>query len=172
VPAWLSELSEAGQVFVAARVMGLAAARLSVVDKLTPRELEILVASATRIVAPGFGAGLTSEDVLDDQAKRIGKLLSRKARRTLDELAPRYAQSPIQDYPAFSARVSRVAARLGLLVTDDLERSLDVLRRLERDGQGLDFPAFLRGSPLAQDLLHYHGSEQALEVRRRFGATI
>jgi tetratricopeptide (TPR) repeat protein len=172
VPAWLSELSEAGQVFLAARVMGLAAARLSVVDKLTPRELEILVASATRIVAPGFGAGLTSEDVLDDQAKRIGKLLSRKARRTLDELAPRYAQSPIQDYPAFSARVARAAARVGLLVADDLERSLDVLRRIERDGQGLDFPTFLRGSPLAQDLLRYHGSEQALEVRRRFGATM
>lgn len=172
VPAWLSELSEPGQVFLAARMMSLAAARLSVVDKLTPRELEILVASATRIVAPGFGAGLTSEDVLDDQAKRIGKLLSRKARRTLDELAPRYAQSPIQDYPAFSSRVSRAATRVGLLVADDLERCLDVLRRIERDGQGLDLPTFLRGSVLAQDLLRFHGSEQALELRRRWGSTV
>ncbi|MFO0713252.1 MAG: hypothetical protein U0353_25580 [Sandaracinus sp.] len=172
VPAWLSELSESGQSFLAARVMGLASTRLSVVDKLTPRELEILVASATRIVAPGFGAGLTSEDVLDDQAKRIGKLLSRKARRTLDELAPRYAQSPIQDYPAFSARVGRAASRLALLVADDLERCLDVLRRLERDGQGLELPAFLRASAPAQDLLLFHGSETALELRRRYGTTL
>ena len=32
--------------------------------------------------------------------------------------------------------------------------------------------ASLRGSLLAQDLLRYHGSEQALEIRRRFGATM
>lgn len=172
VPAWLSELSEAGQVFLAARVLALAAARLSVADKLTPRELEILVASATRIVAPGFGAGLTSEDVLDDQAKRIGKLLSRKSRRTLDELAPRYARDPIQDYPSFTANVQRAAARVALLVADDLERSVDVLRRLERDGQGLELLAFLRSSPLAQDLVRFHGSEQALELRRRHGSAI
>jgi hypothetical protein len=41
VPAWLSELSEAGQTFLAVRVISLAQAKLSVLDKLTPRELEV-----------------------------------------------------------------------------------------------------------------------------------
>jgi tetratricopeptide (TPR) repeat protein len=168
VPAWVSELSEPAQTFLAARALSLASARLSVVDKLTPRELEILVASAARIVAPGFGAGLTSEDVLDDQARRIAKLLSRRARRAIDELGPRYAQAPVQDYPAFVSRLQRAASRVALLVADDLERSIDALRRSEREGQSLELDAFLRGSPLAQDLLRFHVSEQALGIRRRF----
>jgi tetratricopeptide (TPR) repeat protein len=170
VPAWLSELPEAGRVFLAARAMSLAAARLSVLEKLTPRELEILVASATRIVSPGFGAGLTSEDILDEQSRRIAKLLSRKARRSLEEFAPRYVQSPVQDYPGFTAKVARAAARAASLVADDLESSLEALRRAERDGQGVALPVFLKTSALAQDLVRFHGSEQAFGLRRRFGA--
>lgn len=169
VPAIAADLPEAGQVFLAARSLALQAARLSIVDKLTPRELEILVASAVRIVVPGFGTGLTSEDGLEDQAKRIARLLSRKARRTLDELAPRYASQPVTDYPALVARVQRAGARIGLLLSDDLTASIDAMRRLEREGQSLDFAGFLRASNAAQDLMRFHCSEQAVDLRRRFG---
>jgi tetratricopeptide (TPR) repeat protein len=169
MPAVAADLPEAGQIFLAARSLALQSARLSIVDKLTPRELEILVASAVRIVVPGFGTGLTSEDVIDDQSKRIARLLSRKARRTLEELAPRYAAQPVTDYPALVAKVQRAAGRVGLLLSDDLASSIDAMRRIEREGQGQDFGTFLRASQSAQDLMRFHCSEQAVDIRRRFG---
>jgi hypothetical protein len=79
-------------------------------------------------------------------------------------------QSPVQDYPGFTAKVARAAARAASLVADDLESSLEALRRAERDGQGVALPVFLKTSALAQDLVRFHGSEQAFGLRRRFGA--
>ncbi len=169
-PAWLAERSEARQAFVAARVEALMSAQLAAIHKLTPRELEILVASAVRASIPGFGAGLTSEDVLDDQARRITKQLSWRTRRVLGELAIRYAERPITDYATLSTRIQSAANRVALLVADDLEQSLDVMRQLERDD--LDLPSYLASSSLAQDLLRFHASSLALELRKRLGSTL
>ncbi|MCZ7683930.1 MAG: tetratricopeptide repeat protein [Sandaracinaceae bacterium] len=87
VPSAVAEMREPHQAFTLARAMANITVGLHAVDKLTPRELEIVLAAAARRVVPGFGTGLTSEDVLEDVGKRLHRALSRRARKDLEELA-------------------------------------------------------------------------------------
>jgi tetratricopeptide (TPR) repeat protein len=169
VPASIAELPEAGQVFLLARAFANIAMRLHVVDKLMPREIEVLVASAVRSFAPGFGAGLTSEEVLDDQTRRIQKALSRRARRALEEATPRYVlQAPV-DFTSWARAVQFGAARAALLVADDLVGAIDAFRRTERHLRHLELGEVIRSSPLVADLLRFWPSERAIDLRRRAG---
>jgi len=178
VPSVLGELPEAAQIFLLARAVANAKLGLSVFDKLTPRELEVMLAAAARVVSPQFGQGLTSEDVLDDQSRRIQRALSRKARRVLDEIAPRYiAQSASSatssgtgsDLQALARGVSFGAARTAALLADDLPASIEGLRRTERDYGSSSVLELAAGAPLVSDLLRFWTSDVALDIRRRAG---
>ncbi|MDQ3034772.1 MAG: hypothetical protein M3Y87_20340, partial [Myxococcota bacterium] len=169
VPASITELPEPAQVFLLARAFANIAMRFHVADKLMPRELEVLVASAARAFSPGFGAGLTSEDILDDQMKRIQKALSRRARRALEEATPRYVQGPPVDFAIWSRGIAVGAARAAVLVSDDLLATVEVLRRTERDLAHIDPGELVRSSPLVAELVRWWASEPAIDLRRRAG---
>jgi len=168
VPASITEHSEAGQVFLVARAFANVAMRLHVADKLMPREIEVLVASAVRAFAPGFGAGLTSEDILDDQMRRTQKALSRRARRALEEATPRYVQAPPIEFSTWCRSVQLGAVRAAALVADDLVATVEGLRKTERDLAHVD-PRDLVRSPLVADLVRFWASDAAIEQRRRAG---
>jgi len=129
----------------------------------------VLLASAARNVAPGYGAGLTSEDFLNDQAKRIWKALPRRARKLSEEAAQRYVSTQRVDFPAWAEGVLRAAQRVGAVVADDLGGCIDMMQRTERDLQGLDGPALVRTSAAVADLLRFWVSETGLNVRKRGG---
>ena len=169
VPASITELPEAGQTFLLARALANASLGLSVFDKLTHRELEVMLAAAARIAVPRFGTGLTSEEVLEDQSKRILKAISRKARRALEEIAPTYVNAGGIDLAALSRSVAFGAARAAALLSDDLRESVEALRRTERDYAAADAPHLAATSPLVQDLARFWTSDVALDVRRRAG---
>jgi hypothetical protein len=169
VPASISEFPASAQVFVLARAFANIAMRFHVVDKLTPRELEILVASAARAFAPGFGTGLTSEDILDDQMRRILRALSRRARKALEEATPRYVAGPPVDFAAWVRTIHIGSARAALLVSDDLLSSIEALRRTERDLAHEDVLELVRNSPIVAELLRFWASEPAIDLRRRAG---
>ena len=166
VPASITEHSEAGQVFLVARAFANVAMRLHVADKLMPREIEVLVASAVRAFAPGFGAGLTSEDILDDQMRRTQKALSRKARRALEEATPRYVQAPPIEFSSWCRSVQLGAVRAAALVADDLVATVEGLRKTERDLAHVD-PRDLVRTPLVGDLVRFWASDAAIDLRRR-----
>lgn len=169
VPASISEFPISAQVFLLARAFANIAMRFHVVDKLTPRELEVLVASAARSAAPGFGAGLTSEDVLDDQTRRIQKALPRRSRRALEEATARYVAGPPVDFAAWVRSIHMGSARAGLIVSDDLLSSIEVLRRTERDLAHGEIAELVRNSPIVAELVRFWVSEPAIELRRRAG---
>lgn len=166
VPAALGDQTEAHRVFVLARALANLAVGLHAVDKLTPRELEIVLAGISRRVAPGFGAGLTSEEILDDIGKRLYKALPRRARKEVDDLATAYVSGDEVSLADFAEAVATSANRVALLVCDDLGAAVESLQRTERDLSELSGPALLRHPTIAR-LLRFWIAPDADALRRR-----
>ncbi|MFW6085644.1 MAG: tetratricopeptide repeat protein [Myxococcota bacterium] len=169
VPASLPEAPIAQQVFLLSRPLVHAAQGFQAVGKLTPREIEVLLASAARSVQPGYGRGLTSEEFLDDQARRIHKALPRRTRKAMELAVDRYVQAPRVDFPAWCAAVRRTANRVAAVVADDLMAVLLALRATERELSDLAPPELVRTSAMASDLLRFWGSDEAQSLRAELG---
>ena len=75
VPATIMEKDPQTQTFMLAQPMTQIARGYHAIDKLTPRELDVLLASAARIVKPDFGSGLTSEEFLNEQTRRLQRAI-------------------------------------------------------------------------------------------------
>ncbi len=169
VPASVGELPESQQVFLIARPIVATAIGLPAVEKLTPRELEVLLASACRSLVPGYGSGLTSEDYLNDQAKKIHRALPRRSRKALEAVATRYVEAPRVDFVRWTAGVTRANQAIAAMLSDDLGACIEVMRRTERDLAGLEGAVLVRASSAIRDLLRFWVSNPALELRRRIG---
>ncbi len=169
VPAQVAELPVAQQVFLLARPLIAIALGLHPVEKLTPREVEVLLASACRGVAPGFGAGLTSEDFLADQAKRINKALPRRSRKAVEAIAARYVEAPRLDFPRWSDAVGRVCLAVAALLADDLESCVEVMKTSERELADLSGPSLIRSSSTIRDLLRFWVSDAGVSLRAQIG---
>jgi hypothetical protein len=169
LPPAVLEMPEPAQVFALARAHAQVATRTAIVEKLTPRELEVFLAAAMRPFAPGFGAGLTSEDVLEEQQKKIAKSLSRRPRNTLAETAPRYVAAPPADFAVLVRGIQYGVARAALVVCDDLVSAVELLHRSERE-HAEPIPALLKTAPLVQDLVRFWTSDVAQAVRRRLAS--
>jgi len=167
-PAAVMDLGEAHATFALARAMSDIAIGLHAVDKLTPRELEIVLASVSRRVAPGFGQGLTSEDILDDVGKRLYKALPRKSKKALDDVARAYVSASAIEFAQYVEAMMTSANRIALLVCDDLAAAVEVLRRSERDLAGLEGTALLR-HPIIARLVRFWVSPDAEVLRERCG---
>ncbi|MBX3251378.1 MAG: hypothetical protein KF901_29645 [Myxococcales bacterium] len=168
VPAALAELPLPQQTFALTRLLVQIARGLPLVEKLTPREIEVLLASAARQVRPGFGGGLTSEEILDEQSKRLYKALGRRQRKQMEEAAAAYIDAGRVDFPRWVRGAQRTATRVAALLADDLAASLSALRGFERDMVGTG-PALLEASDVARDLVVFWGSAPAMHLRRHAG---
>ena len=169
VPAHVTNLTESQQVFLLARPLADIARGLYAVDKLAPQAVGILLTAAARSVAPGFGAGLTDEDFLDNHARRVVKAMSRRGRRAMEEAAARYAAAPVKDIGDFCSKVRLSAARAALVLSDDLPGDITLLRRTEGDLAGLSGAALTQGMNLVRDLLRFWVSDSAFTLRRKLG---
>src|SRR5690606_8783669 len=90
IPEYVSNLGEPQQVFMIARVMANIARCTHAVDKLSPHQLEILLAAAARQVDPSFGTGLADEEYLQSLAKRVYKSFPWLGRGRIEEAAALY----------------------------------------------------------------------------------
>ncbi|MFT3921504.1 MAG: tetratricopeptide repeat protein [Myxococcales bacterium] len=161
VPAWILEQGESQQVFMLARMLILCARKCHPILKLTPRELDVVFAAYTRNQVPSFGTGLTSEEILDDQGKRLYKALSRRTRKLVEDTAQRYAAMGGMDLVPWVESREREATRAAALLCDDLSAALDCLAR-SRDTGATD-----RSEETTGDLYRFWVGEAALRVRRR-----
>ena len=169
VPGSIADLPASRQVFVLGRPIASMARNLHAVHKLTPRELEVLFAAVTRNVSPGFGAGLTSEDILEDTQKRIFKALSRKARKAVDETLVRVAAASKLDFPKWVDAIQRTARRAALLCADDLPACIEIVKSEAGELQGLSMVEIVKYSPAIEDMLRFWISDIALRTRRHAG---
>jgi tetratricopeptide (TPR) repeat protein len=169
VPAYVPNLTEPQQVFLLGRVMANIARGLLPVDKYAPQALELLLAAAARNVDPSFGAGLTDDEFLSSEARRVSRILSRRGRRAMEESAQVYVGTPRLDFAEWALRTRIAAARAAAIVADDLPGSISLVRRLEADLSGAQGAALASGMRVVHDLLRFWVSDAAFSLRRRIG---
>ncbi|MEO0326006.1 MAG: hypothetical protein AAF447_23855 [Myxococcota bacterium] len=169
VPEDVLQLSRSALVFLLTKALVQVARRVPALAKLTPREIEVVLAAAARHVKPEFGRGLTGEDVLADQSRRLFKALPRRQRKAFEEAARAYVEAGRVDFPAFHRRADRLAARVAALVADDLAASVRMLVRGQRDLQGREGKELLDEGSAARELVTFWASGAALQLRQHAG---
>jgi tetratricopeptide (TPR) repeat protein len=167
LPEEATGFTEKEQAFLVARLLANVARRLHIVDRLSPRELEVLLAAAGRNAQPGYGSGLTDEETLNALARRVSKSTPWVRRRAVDDAALRFAGTAEADASEWHANVRRTAAFAAVVIVDDLVAATDMLRRYESGAEeseaGVDVEEFVR------DLMLFWVSESAFALRRRLG---
>lgn len=168
VPAMVMEKDPSTQAFLLAGPMIQIARGYQAVEKLTPRELDVLLASAARLVDPEFGSGLTSEEFLNEQAKRLQRAIPRRDRRAVHDAAIAYSKARRVKFDRWVQATERTATRAALLLCDDLEPLVTELQsrvQPELDAEGETFkthPAFV-------DALKFWASPAAMHLREHMG---
>jgi tetratricopeptide (TPR) repeat protein len=168
VPATIMEKDPATQTFLLARPMTQIARGFEAVEKLTPRELDVLLASAARIVKPDFGSGLTSEEFLNDQTRRLQRAISRKDRRLVRDAALAYSQAKRVKFDRWVHAAHRTATRAALLLCDDLGPMVQEARsRIPPEMQSES--SALHAQPAFLDALKFWASPAAMHLREHMG---
>lgn len=168
VPATIMEKDARTQTFMLAQPMTQIARGYHAVDKLTPRELDVLLASGTRIVKPDFGAGLTSEEFLNDQMRRLQRAIPRRDRKLVRDAALAYSLAKRVKFDRWVHAAQRTAIRAALLLCDDLDPLVeDIQSRIapEREAEGETFI----GHPTYVDALKFWASPAAMFLREHMG---
>jgi tetratricopeptide (TPR) repeat protein len=172
IPAPLAELPTAEQVFLLGRVLMPYTLSFSAMERLTPRELEVLLASAARIAQPDFGAGLTSEDFLNEQSKRIYKAVPRRQRKALEQAAAAYVTAPRIEILVWREALDRMVTRASGVLCDDLAAAVRVLKETEREMSALTGADIVRRADKARDLFLFWASDDAMALRRHLGLLV
>ena len=156
------------QAFLLTRPMVQIARGYQAVEKLTPRELDVLLASAARLVDPSFGKGLTSEEFLNEQARRLQRAISRRDRRAVLDTAMAYSKARRVKFDRWVQATERTATRAALLLCDDLgplARELQGRIQPERAAEGETFQTH----PTFVDALKFWASPAAMHLREHMG---
>ena len=168
VPATIMEQEPATQAFLLAQPMTQIARGYHAIEKLTPRELDVLLASAARTVKPDFGSGLTSEEFLNEQTRRLQRAIPRRDRKLVRDTALAYSQAKRVKFDRWVKAANRTALRAALLVCDDLAPLVQEVRSRiapEREAEGETFDAH----PAYTDALKFWASPAAMHLREHMG---
>lgn len=168
VPATIMEKDVSTQTFALAKSLAHIARGYHAVEKLTPRELDVLLACAARTVKPDFGSGLTSEEFLNEQTRRLQRAIPRRDRRLVRDAALEYSTAKRVKFERWVNAAERTATRVALLLSDDLEPLVRDLRsRIApeiRDEEGT-----LEAHPVYRDALSFWASPAAMHLREHMG---
>ncbi len=168
VPATIMEKSASAQTFLLAQPLVHIARGYTAIEKLTPRELDVLLASAARMVKPEFGVGLTSEEFLNEQARIIQRAIPRRDRRAIRDAAAAYAEARRVKFDRWVSAAHRTAGRVALLLCDDLEPMIQQLR--SRVGpEGSTESVALEAHPGYRDAFSFWASAPAMHLRQYMG---
>jgi cellulose synthase operon protein C len=167
VPAALLDAPLPRQVFLLARPLVHMAQRFEAIDKLTPREIQVVLAAATRRRHPGYGAGLTNEEVLSSMGRRIHRALPWRGRGAVRRAAEAYVEAPRTSFAPFCEILQRTATHVAALMADDLPAVVDALRTGE--GTEASGPDLVRGVPSVAQLMRFWTSDEAASLRTRLG---
>lgn len=167
-PATIMEKDPCTQAFAMARPMTQIARGYHPIEKLTPREIDVLLASAARTVKPDFGVGLTSEEFLDEQTRRLQRAIPRRDRRLVRDAALAYSQAKRVKFDRWVNAANRTAIRVALLLCDDLDPLVQDVRSQiapEREAEGETFDKH----PVFIEALKFWASPAAMHLREHMG---
>jgi hypothetical protein len=141
-------------------------------SKVPRRELPALLSSIVGSVFRGY-AKMGDPDEVAELTRRVSKVLSKKLRKQIEELARSAMSAPPPDLDAWVAAAQRSADRCGLLACADIASALAAVRARDEVRAPIKHEvaehrlAALRGHAPAEDLARYWLSsrcEQALSV--------
>ena len=182
VPRPLADLPEPAQFASIGRALARVALGVPWLEELPPPHVEAFLVAAARQVVPNFG-----DDFVDVLSKKlvltyeptVTRALSRRQRKTLEELAPHIAAPQGRPLPidSFVSALGRAELRAAYLLCGDLLATIDEIRALD--------PAFSRATerpgpaavnaalehPFAGDLARFALTPEATALRRRIGTT-
>jgi tetratricopeptide (TPR) repeat protein len=162
------------QRFLLGRALARLITRSFAVRRLTPLDLEVMLAGAVKLVVPKFGGNIAPEETLAEVGRRVQRALPRRSRRVFEEAAEAYAAARPPRADAWLRSMEHTANRAGLLLANDLVAAIDVVRRGEqRRPQVLktpdDLAVALRQSPEVVELLKFTLSDDFFALRRAVG---
>ena len=150
----------AARCFELARAFALVGRGVEAIEVLDAGALGALLAAAERLVNPGapLWAGVRV-DLVDDLARRLPRVVPRRARGDLDDSAAAMLREGPVDVGTWREVLARTASRAALLACDDLEAALARLRSEDRAAGG-DIIAFWV-SDLADRVREEHAADSA-----------
>jgi hypothetical protein len=161
---------DAGRRFQIGRALSLLRDRAFAVEILTRSELELLMAATMFLVEPVPAFSLPAAQV-EAESRRVGKALSRRARRMLPLAVTRFRQEGA-DLESWVDGVIGTANRAGLLVCGDIQAAIDQLATelggpSGREGKTpAQIAEVLGKNAHAARLLTYSVSKEYLNLRR------
>jgi hypothetical protein len=156
----------AEQRFLLGRAAARLRARSAVAARLDARALGRLLAAAVRQVDAGYeGLGVPPQAV----SRAVGRALSRRARKAMEEPVRALAAGPAPDVAAWQEGLARTADRVGLLLCGDPTVALGLVLR-EAAGAAPSSPdalaAAVRERAGLRDLAVFAGSDEHLRLRQ------
>ncbi len=182
VPQAFTELPESVQAIGLARTLARIAYGVPWLEELPASHVEAYLVAAARQVVPDYLAkntGLQAQQLTARYEGGIGRALSRRHRKALEELAPRLGSAEARPIhaEAFVGALVRGERRAAFLLTGDLLASIADLRPLDAvlhratESPGPQALAAVLEHPLAGDVVRFALTPEATALRRRLGST-
>jgi tetratricopeptide (TPR) repeat protein len=180
VPRPFVEQREMAQLATLARVVARIAYGVPWLEELPPQHIEALLVAAARQVVPGYGTDdvdvITSKLVAQNEPT-IARVLTRRQKKVLEELAPHIAAPQSRPLPAdvFVGALARAELRTAFLLTGDLLAMIEEMRPLDAalhratEAPGPQALAAVLEHPVAGDIVRFALSPEATALRRRLG---
>ena len=182
VPRSLTELPEQTQLASLGRALARIALGVPWLEELPPPHIEALLVASARQVVSNYG----SEEVDAESSKLVGqyepgiaKVLSRRQRKLLEELAPHLSAPQGRPMPIdiFIGALARAELRIAYLLTGDLLATIDELRGLDNgfllatERPGNQSLGAVLEHAFSGDVIRFALANEATALRRRVGAT-
>jgi tetratricopeptide (TPR) repeat protein len=167
----IESLPEREQAFVVARALAAIAGRFYPALSLSPERLERLFAAAGHGLDPGFGTEVAPAEELEQLAQQLRKTFSwLSSRKPFDRAVAAYVEAPVGDFARWIRKLEATAVCAAALVVADPLAAVRVMRREAGESAASGDPVgFLRGHPVALNVLQYWGSGNAFRVWKKVG---
>jgi tetratricopeptide (TPR) repeat protein len=181
VPPSIVDQPEMTQVAILARAVARIAYGVPWLEELPTPHIEAMLIAAARQVVPTYGADdidATAAKLVAQHEMQIARVLTRRQRKLLEELAPHIAapQSRPPSVGAFVSSLARAELRTAFLLTGDLLtvieeiRSADAKLRAATSSPGRAALAAVMTHPLGGDVVRFALTAEATALRRRLGS--
>jgi len=178
LPSSIAEAEEPLQVVHLARAVARIAFGVPWLEELPPASIEALLVAAARHVANGYGRHGEASQLVAQYQPAIGRALTRRQRRLLDELAPHLASPEEQplDIRDLIEALRRAELRAAFLVGGDFLAIIDEQASADADLlEAVEVPSTRALStvlehPLVGDVARFALSSEATALRHRLGS--
>ncbi len=177
-PAALAQAEEPLQLVHLARAVARIAFGVPWLEELSPSNAEAFLVAAARHVAPEYGRDREDAQLVAQYQPGIGRTLTRRQKRLLDELAPHLtspdAQAP--DIREITEAVHRAELRAAFLVGGDFLAIVDAQASLDPELlEAIEIPSTRALStvlehPLVGDVSRFALGSEATALRHRLGS--